>query len=392
MGRSRRSRSPAESARSVTAGIEYNGGKPMTDEKWIDHFNRTVVSKRVPLSGMLELTRRCNLKCVHCYLGGSDDRSGRGEMTTERVVDVIDQITEAGCLYLAITGGDPMMRRDFPEVYRHAKEAGLLVTVMCGGVLVSDAILELFEDLPPSAVEISLYGATAETYETVTRVSGSYERCLSGIKRLVDAGHEVRIKTVLTTLNVHEADHMKQLARDFGLDLRLDAAIFPCLHTSDRRPLDLRVPPQEVVRIELSDAESVRSWIEYLDRPTVESPKDRLYVCGAGVSGFYIDPFGFVSPCLMTTRYRYNLLESDFRTLWSERVGELQYAKPRPDYECAGCDLQRACASCPGFQDLENGAEDVKSDYLCATARGRWRALQEPRLRSAARSFGGGSG
>ena len=105
----------------------------MINSDWIDRFNHAVVARRVPVSGMIELTRRCNLKCVHCYLGEGEDRSGRGEMSTAQVLDVIDQITEAGCLYLSITGGDPMMRRDFPEIYRHARQNGLLVTVMCDG-------------------------------------------------------------------------------------------------------------------------------------------------------------------------------------------------------------------------------------------------------------------
>jgi len=361
--------------------------RPVINSEWLERFNHTVVTERVPISGMIELTRRCNLKCVHCYLGEGDDRFGHGEMATQQVIDVIDQITAAGCLYLAITGGDPMMRNDFPEVYRHAKEKGLLVTVMCDGVLVTEKIVDLFKELPPSAVEISLYGATAATYEKITRIPGSFPRCVRGIGRLVDAGIKVRIKTVLMSLNAHEVDGMRQLARDFGLDLRMDAAIFPCLHTSDKGPLDLRVPPQQVVQIELSDPKSAASWIEYFDRPAPEAPQDKLYVCGAGVTGFYIDPFGYAYPCMMTTRYRYNLLETDFQTLWSERMGELHDKRPRADYECARCELQRACGSCPGFHDQEHGAEDVKSDYVCETAKSRWRALQEPRLRAAAQAI-----
>ena len=359
----------------------------MINPDWIDHFNQKVVAERVPVSGMIELTRRCNLKCVHCYLGEGEDRFGHDEMTTAQVLDVIDQVTEAGCLYLSLTGGDPMMRKDFPEIYQHAKEAGLLVTVMCDGILVTEKIVELFRELPPSAVEVSLYGGTAAVYEQVTRVPGSFARCLLGIRRLVDAGTTVRIKTVLMSLNAHEIDRMRAIAGDFGLELRLDSAIFPCLHTGDKRPVDLRVPPEEVVQIELSDPKAVQSWLEYLDRPAPETPADKLYVCGAGVSGFYIDPFGFVYPCMMTTRYRYNLLEQDFRTLWSEKLGELHEKRPRPDYECTGCELLRACASCPGFHDQEHGSEDVKSDYVCDTARARWRALQDPRMQTASRAL-----
>ncbi len=365
----------------------------MINSDWIDHFNNTVVSDRVPVSGMIELTRKCNLKCVHCYLGQGEERfAGDREMSTEQVCEIIDQIAAAGCLYLTITGGDPMMRKDFAEVYRHAKEAGLLVTIMCDGVLVTKKVIELFRELPPTSVEVSVYGATAATYEKITQIPGSFAKCMRGIKRLVEVGtFEVRLKTVLMSLNAHEADLMRDLASEFDLVMRIDAAIFPCLHTSDKRPLDLRVPAKDVVQIELADPRAVSSWLEYLEKPSTPAPADKLYVCGAGVTGFYIDPYGSLYPCMMTTRYKYNLLESDFATLWSEKMGELHDKKPRADYECAGCDLQRACASCPGFHDQEHGAEDVKSDYVCDTAKARWRALQDPQMRAAARAFEEGS-
>jgi radical SAM protein with 4Fe4S-binding SPASM domain len=85
---------------------------------------------------------------------------------------------------------------------------------------------------------------------------------------------------------------------------------------------------------------------------------------------------------MMTTRYKYNLLESDFRTLWNDRLAELHDSKARDGYECSSCELQRACASCPGFHDQEHGAEDIKSDYVCDTAKARWRALRDPSLRA----------
>lgn len=361
----------------------------MINSEWIDRFNNRVVADRVPVSGMIELTRRCNLKCVHCYLGQSEERfQSDRELSTEEVFDVIDQIVDAGCLYLTLTGGDPMMRKDFPDVYRYAKHKGLLVTVMCDGVLVTKRIMELFRELPPTSVEVSVYGATAETYERVTQIPGSFPKCIRGVRRLVEAGgFEVRLKTVLMSFNVHEADAMRALAEDFGLRMKMDAAVFPCLYTADRRPMDLRVPARQVVQIELSDPRAVSDWLEYLDRPSTPAPNEKLYVCGAGVTGFYIDPYGFLYPCMMTTRYKYNLREADFATLWRERVGELHDRKPRQGYECAGCELQRACASCPGFHDQEHGAEDVKSDYVCDTAKLRWLALKDPRVQARARAF-----
>src|SRR5258708_5136124 len=127
------------------------------DSAWAEQFQIRVASDRVPLSGLLELTSRCNLRCVHCYLGPQDVYWAKREqeLSTAQVLSIIDQITAAGCLYLGITGGDPMVRPDFPVIYTRARQNGLLVTVLCNGILVRDSVVELFKKYPPSCVEIS---------------------------------------------------------------------------------------------------------------------------------------------------------------------------------------------------------------------------------------------
>src|SRR4030095_7360725 len=205
--------------------------------------------------GVLESRSRCNLRCVHCYLGPQEEQQKKraAEMSTAEVEALIDQMVEAGTLYLTITGGDPMMRPDFPAIYRHAKQAGLLVTVFFDGVLVTERIIELFRDLPPSLVEVSIYGATAETYERVTRVPGSYEKFRAGLDRLRAAGLRLGLKSVLMTLNQHEMVAMETMAEEWGGRFRYDSAIFPCLPDHSQGPLDLRVPPAEAVAIEMAN-------------------------------------------------------------------------------------------------------------------------------------------
>ncbi len=351
------------------------------------HFRQRTAGQRIPIAGMLELTSRCNLRCVHCYLGEQrEQREQRGlEMSTERVLAIIDEIVASGCLYLAITGGDPMVRRDFPEIYRHAREKGLIVTVLCDGVLVTEKIVDLFREYPPFAVDISLYGATAETYEAVTRTRGSYARCLGGVRRLLAAGIPVSLKTVLMSINQHELDDMRGMAAELGVRFRMDAALFPCLPNPsfvplrgnrDRGPLDLRVSPREAVAKELSDPERLEEWVEYSELRRNQAPAEGLYVCGAGLTNFYIDPYGFVSPCLMTTQYRYPLGERGFAGLWAEPLAELRRKTPRDSYTCNTCEMQTACTACPAFNFQETGWEDVKSEYVCETARHRWQAIQ----------------
>ncbi|HEX9731033.1 MAG TPA: radical SAM protein [Thermoanaerobaculia bacterium] len=356
----------------------------LTDHQWMSQFRKRSSAERIPISGILELTTSCNLKCVHCYLGPQEEqRAKRGlEMSTERVKEVIDEIVASGCLYVVITGGDPMVRKDFPEIYRHAKERGLIVTVFCDGILVTDKIVELFQELPPFNVDVSLYGATAETYETVTRVPGSFPKMLRGIERLRQGGIRFSLKTVLMTINKHEVPAMRRIAEKLGVSFRMDAAIFPCLPTHDHEPLGLRVDPREAVELELADPEVLKQWTDYSDLRKDQPPAENLYTCGAGVTNFYVDPLGYASPCLMTTQYRHSLADKSFASLWARELKQLRSNKPRADYGCNSCEMKTACTGCPAFNYLENGAEDVKSAYVCETTKHRWNAIQEAKSRS----------
>ena len=351
--------------------------------RWMEDFRRRAVRERVPISGILELTSRCNLKCVHCYLGPQEEQRKKRdlEMSTEEVKDAIDQIVASGCLYLVITGGDPMVRKDFPEIYRYAKEQGLVVTVFCDGVLVTDRIVRLFQDYPPFNVDVSVYGATPETYEKVTRIQGSFPKFLRGIDRLVQGGIRFSLKTVLMTINKHELAAMRRAAERLGVRFRVDSAIFPCLPNHGHEPLDLRVEPSEAVELELSDPDQVRQWIDYADRHKDLPASEQLYTCGAGVTNFYIDPQGFASPCLMTTQYRHSLAERSFAGLWANELVQLRRKKPREGYTCNSCEMKVVCTGCPAFNYQENGHEDVKSQYVCETTRHRWQALESARQR-----------
>jgi radical SAM protein with 4Fe4S-binding SPASM domain len=353
----------------------------MSNAEWMQKLKERLVRQRTPVSGTLVLTNRCNLRCVHCYLetpraapGSADLR----ELTTAQVLQVIDQIVAAGCLTLLITGGDPLLRPDFAEIYRYAREQGLVVTVFTNGTLVSDAVVDLFKTWPPRMVEISLYGASAAVHEQVTRVTGSFASCLNRVERLTSNGVRVGLKTVLMTVNQHEMDAMRQLADSLGVRFRVDSAIFPTLESHDPGPLSLRVLPDVAVARELS----IPGRLDELVRAASSLPAppgDRLYICGAGTTSFSIDPYGYVSPCLIATHHRYSLLEQDFATIWGEQLPVIMERTPRADYPCVTCDAAVACSSCPAFNYLENGTEDQESSYVCQTSKLRWQAIQAAR-------------
>ena len=353
----------------------------LSDEQYWRGFSKNVLDLRVPFSGSLELTRRCNLGCVHCY-----DRAEAGEdpssleLSAERWKELIGEIKEAGCLYLLLTGGEPLLRQDFPEIYAHAKRNGFLVTVFTNGTLVSDRISELFRELPPRLVEISLYGASAETHDRITGIPGSFQQARQGIAKLSEQEIPVGLKSMLMTLNASEMPAIEGLARDLGLKFRLDAALFPTFD-GDRSPLDLRVPPRQAVEQEFSDPGRAQEAREFFARYRGVRAGNSVYTCGAGMTTFHVDAQGYLHPCVMANRRRYSL-EAGFPRAWDGSISRIREDVTVSASECRDCEKKLLCGYCPGLFELENGHEQSPSEYLCSLGKLRYEYITQG-------SFGG---
>jgi len=337
----------------------------LSDQEYWGALSAKIAAERVPFSGSLALTHRCNLNCVHCYAKEEPiPKIRKRELKTGQWLKIINEIKEAGCLYLLLTGGEPLLRDDFPEIYTYAKKSGFLVTVFTSGSLISDRIIGLFRELPPRLVEISLYGARAETHDRITGVPGSYALARHGIDGLVELGVRLGLKSVMMTLNIAEFSAIEELARGLGARFRLDPAIFPTL-AGDRSPLDLRVPAKQAVAQEFSDSGRVRDWRDFYSRVRGAAPAESVYSCAAGMSTFHVDPQGMLYPCVMAARRGHSLVGSSFRKRWQEDMPLVRADRIAANSPCHGCEWKPVCGYCPGFFELENGNEKVPSAYLC---------------------------
>jgi MoaA/NifB/PqqE/SkfB family radical SAM enzyme len=172
--------------------------------------------ERAPLQASIEVTRRCPLECLHCYnnLPMGDAEARRRELHKDEHFRLLDELVEMGCFWLLYTGGEIFARKDFLEIYTYAKQKGFLITLFTNGTIISAEIADYLVEWPPFAIEITLYGRTKETYEALTQIPGSYEKCLRGIKLLQERGLPLKLKTVATSVNKHEIFAMKQFAEE----------------------------------------------------------------------------------------------------------------------------------------------------------------------------------
>ena len=331
--------------------------------------------KRIPLSGSLEVTFRCNLRCVHCYLG--DNRSGvpgEQELTKEEIFGILDQVTEAGTLWFLLTGGEPFIRPDFMDIYRYAAHKGLLVTIFTNGTLLTPQIADELAELPPQLVEITLYGATKETYERVTGIPGSYERCMRGIDLLLERGIPLKLKTIVMQWNKHEFEAVKAFAESKGVGFRYDAMLIGAMNGVDG-PFSQRLEPAEVVALEHPNAQLQREFQALYDRLAGAQLDDRLYKCGAAKNTYHIDPYGQLAPCILSRAQQYDLRSGSFRQGWEMFLQALRLQTAPRVEQCKDCHLLVLCGQCPGKSSLENGSLIEPVDFFCQIGRLRAESL-----------------
>jgi radical SAM protein with 4Fe4S-binding SPASM domain len=343
---------------------------------FFDRLNEQTARRRVPLSGSLELTFRCNLRCTHCYLGEYRDGIPRQkELSTAEICDILDQITDAGCLWLLLTGGEPLVRPDFLEIYTYAKRKGLIVTFFTNGTLLTPRIADALAELPPFLTEITLYGATQATYEGVTCIPGSYHHCLRGIELLLERKIPLKLKTMVMRANRHEFQAMRDFASSLGVEFRYDAMLNAGMDGS-RAPLGERLTPKEVVQFDLDDPKRLQDWKQFAGRYADYQPDaSHLYLCGAAKGTFHIDPYGYLSPCIMSRLQSHDLRHSSFKTGWLEFLGDVRGQPLTQERRCSRCKLVPICAQCPGWAILESGDQQQPVDYLCQIAHLRAEAI-----------------
>jgi MoaA/NifB/PqqE/SkfB family radical SAM enzyme len=336
-----------------------------SDDEVFDESTRRAVQQRVPLDANIELAHRCNLPCVHCYLG--DQKAIRQHrcdaQSTAAFKALLDEMADAGTLNLTFTGGDLMVRKDFCTLYEYAVHKGFLSTVFCDGALITTAVREVFARYRPRKVEVSVYGATRETYEGITQVSGSHARCMEGIAWLAQAGIAFMLKTVLMQQNRHELEQLRVLAANYDVPFYFDTAIFACLPHGDNAarankmlnkkttlsdipvriasglqttqdglhaPLAHRVDPQSSAAAHLSDPRQVEEMVDLYLRTRGMPASDQLYRCSAGQSTAHVDPYGNVQPCTISTNGSYNIRDSGFVKGWNGLFAEVRKVKARP--------------------------------------------------------------
>ena len=342
-------------------------------------LHRHFVGKRIPTEATLEVTRRCPLDCQHCYnnLPMGDIAARNRELTKEEYEHILSELADMGVIWLLFTGGEIFARKDFLEIYTFAKKKGFLITLFTNGILINEKIADYLREYPPFAIEITLYGRTKETYEALTQLPGSHDRCMRGIHLLLDRGLPLKLKTVGTKVNCHEILAMREFAeQELGVEFKFDSQMNPRIDCS-QAPLNVRLSPEDVVALDLhlakGEAELRRNLTHELQ--SAIGPRDTVYSCGGGHNAFAIDPSGMMSICVISHQEMYDVRQGSVRDGWEHFLHGVRERKRTRPTKCTACRIRTVCNMCPANGELENGDQESPVEFLCEVAHLRARAL-----------------
>ena len=356
------------------------------------HLWKETEEKAIPLSAEIELTERCNHNCVHCYINlpANDQEARKRELSFEEIREIVDEAVEMGCLWWLITGGEPLVREDFADIYLYLKKKGLLVSVFTNGTLIMPELVRLFKKYPPRGLEITVYGVTQKTYEKVTRTLGSFEAFKRGINLLQEGNIPFTLKAMALRSNVGELEAIKDFCKPITKNhFRFDPFLHLRLRRDDKRNHQIkneRLSPEEIVTIELSDKERKNGFLKICEEKKVEQQTvhfnndNHLFYCGAGKTSFTIDPYGFFKFCssLSHPDCVYDLRKGSLREAWEKFVPKVRAMRTEDEEcrnRCLSCPLINLCMWCPATAYLECGKPDRHIEDFCQIAHARAEAL-----------------
>jgi MoaA/NifB/PqqE/SkfB family radical SAM enzyme len=324
--------------------------------------------RAVPMSALVELTFVCNHACSFCY----NCPTGQKEMTTAEMLDTFRKLADFNILYLSLSGGEPLVRRDFFEIAGAAREMGFAIRIYTNGYLIDEAMARRIKEIvDPVEIEISIHGATPEVHEKLTCVPGSLKRVIDAVKHLRAQGIRVNLKCAITRDNQHEVLDIQALSEELGAFMIFDPVITP-RDDGDKDPVGMMATDDFLAKYWMDPAYA-KARQENVPKPKCAAPGET--VCGTGRSGLTIDPYGNIYPCVQWRRKVANIKELEsLGEIWrtSPVLKEVrQTAVDIPQETLKQSEVGAFTHFCAGVADLQTG--DAKALYPQAAKNAEFR-------------------
>lgn len=330
-------------------------------------LGQSILKKRIPTDATIELTHKCHMDCVMCYL-----HEVQNEMDTSQVKYVLDALKEEGCIFLLITGGEVFLRKDLLEILDYATELGFVVTLKTTATLMTEKAAKKIKEFGIKEVHVSILGSTAEVHEEITCKTGSFNRMVEGVKVLLREGVRVKMKTVVTRGHVDEILKIRKFCtEELGLpdnSNTFDSNIFP-KSNFNRVPLKYRLTDDELKELYRILKDEHIPAFPFVD--SQEPINDLQLSCSAGINGISVSPNGDVYACSALPFSAGNMVKESLRGIMDgEKNTEcINNIKLSSNKDCSVCEDRMGCFRCPAMAYLENSRFGVSSKENCRQTR-----------------------
>lgn len=344
-------------------------------------YNKAAAAK-IPLGGTFELTPVCNFKCRMCYVRKTPEEvraHNRSCMTAEQWIAIAEEARDAGMLYLLLTGGEPFLWPDFWMLYEKLSRMGFLISINTNGSLIDEQAVKKLKKMPPTRINITLYGAGTDSYGRLCGVSDGFRRTSRAIELLQDAGIAVKLNGSLTPDNVSDLEKCIEFAQEHGLIYETTAYMFPPIRRDQSMTgRNERFTPEEAAYYRLKSyrlqfgEEQYLKYLENIEKGFVPpvgvdescmDPVDGKIKCRAGNASFWATWDGWLTPCGLMTELKVDLHEMRFTEAWRELTEKS--AALKLSGVCTRCPDQKLCHACAAMAEAETGTPSGIPKYLC---------------------------
>lgn len=358
------------------------GAEKLYEPPLTQHLFQKASFLKIPISGTFELSPICNFDCRMCYVRQTPEQvkhHSRKMMTLEQWKALADELYGQGLLYLLLTGGEPLLWPDFWELYDYLSDKGFVVSINTNGSLITEQAVEHFQKHPPTRINITLYGATNETYEKLCRAKDGFTRVDQAIMGLKNAGVQVKLNCSLTPYNCRDLEKMVRYAEDRKLILSTNTYMFPPIRKdASMVGMNDRFTPEEAawwhirLRYLQYDQERFTEMLRGMVNGTVSpmgldencyDPVDGKVRCRAGSAAFWVTWDGYLVPCGMMTEPKIDLCTGVFMENWKKLVQAT--SEMTLSGVCTKCVNHDICHSCAAMAIAETGSSRGIPEYLC---------------------------
>lgn len=336
--------------------------------------------KGIPLTGAFELLPVCNFSCRMCYVRKSmaEVEASGGILPAAYWLDMAHQARDLGMLYPLLTGGEPLLHPEFREIEAAMVRMGMLVSINTNGSLIDRSMAKWLGEYRPRRINLTLYGASEESYERLCGNGEAFGRVLDAVQYLKEQEIPIKFNTSITPYNIGDLDDLIAFAKQQECLIQVATYMFPPLRRDDKLVGENdRLTPEEAgyarVRANylqnepewfLSMAENFSRFVPIDQLPSLTQGVDAMQMqCRAGNSSLWFDWQGHLLNCGMYATTGIDMRTMSLREAWE--ICKQQTRAVRYVPRCASCPNRRLCHPCIAIVQNETGCHSGTPEYFC---------------------------